>query len=320
MPNPNKSIKTVRKMISSAVLRGADDMVRWSKSRHSAQRVEFFRSFQQPTARRCRRQPEPLAEPSTHEFSSPRLVPRWQQRRSERKLTVSLGRAATAGHPRSASYDSYMPDTSPESRRQLQSLDPAELDQHQLDRLNELLAKILPDNALLRGQVGQRPPPARIARRASRFTVHVQGRIARHARSGGLRRQPDLPARAVRALPPDLRHARPAAGRARHGRGLAVVDRLLALHSRCRRSHARRCRRDGFFVRTVHRLLERTRCDDRPRLPGGSRRRHELRSRGWSCCAPARRPSCFARPAMHCTWPRSRASVKSTSARSRCAC
>ena len=40
-----------------------------------------------------------------------------------------------------------MPDTSPESRRQLQSLDPAELDQHQLDRLNELLAKILPDNA-----------------------------------------------------------------------------------------------------------------------------------------------------------------------------
>ncbi|HEY1598475.1 MAG TPA: AMP-binding protein, partial [Pirellulales bacterium] len=40
-----------------------------------------------------------------------------------------------------------MPDTTPETRRRLESLDPAALDQYQLDRVNELLAKILPDNA-----------------------------------------------------------------------------------------------------------------------------------------------------------------------------
>jgi phenylacetate-CoA ligase len=40
-----------------------------------------------------------------------------------------------------------MPESTPETRRRLESLDPVALDQHQLDRLNELLAKIVPDNA-----------------------------------------------------------------------------------------------------------------------------------------------------------------------------
>jgi phenylacetate-CoA ligase len=40
-----------------------------------------------------------------------------------------------------------MPESTPETRRRLESPDPVALDQHQLDRLNELLAKIVPDNA-----------------------------------------------------------------------------------------------------------------------------------------------------------------------------
>ncbi len=43
-------------------------------------------------------------------------------------------------------YDSDMPSATPEERRRLESLDPAALEQYQLERLNALLAEILPQN------------------------------------------------------------------------------------------------------------------------------------------------------------------------------
>ena len=71
----------------------------------------------------------------------------------------------------------------------------------------------------------------------------------------------------------DVRHARPAARGARHGRRLAVVDRGLAVRARRGRDDAQRSGAVGVFVRAVHRILERVRRDRGPRGAGDSGRR-----------------------------------------------
>ena len=121
-----------------------------------------------------------------------------------------------------------------------------------------------------------KPPQVRWARSMSWPSCPSRSRTNWSARAmpGDLAANLTFPHRALHAVSSNLGHARPAAGGARHGRRLGVVDRLLAVRARRGRSRARRSRVHGVFVRAVRRILERVRRGLRPRLPGRARRRH----------------------------------------------
>ena len=124
--------------------------------------------------------------------------------------------------------------------------------------------EVVPHNRFYAEKLARVGPAAPVARCSSPAALHVQGRAGHRPASRRVRRQPDLSARALRPLSPHVRHARPAAAGARHGRRLAVVDRLLAVRARRGRGRPRGPRGAGLLVRSVHRLLERPRRRSSP--------------------------------------------------------
>src|SRR5437870_4757631 len=87
-----------------------------------------------------------------------------------------------------------------------------------------------PAKPLLCREIRPRQLPASDVAGAARGAAFYVQRRTRHGRSRWrFCGEPDISALALRALSPNIRHAWPAAGRARHGGRLAMVDRLLAV-------------------------------------------------------------------------------------------
>ena len=190
-----------------------------------------------------------------------------------------------------------MPNASPETRRRLESLDPADLAAHQLDRLNALLARNPAGECAFTRPSWPRSD-CRSLRSISSPSCPTRSRknCSAPPGAGGWAANLTWPRERYVRLSPDVGHARPAAGGARHGRRLAMVAGLLEPHPRRRRRDASGCCLLGVFVRPVRRLLERARRRARARLPGGSRRRHEHVWRGWNLLRSTRGDVVFCTP------------------------
>ena len=109
---------------------------------------------------------------------------------------------------------------------------------YQLAAVNDLLANMLPANKFYAGKLaGCRLPLASLDELAD-LPYTFKDELLPAPGSGGFAANSDIRSRALRALSPDVGHARPPAGRARHGRRLAMVDGVLELRAGCGRRNA----------------------------------------------------------------------------------
>ena len=108
---------------------------------------------------------------------------------------------------------------------------------------------------VLHRQVWAGVPAIDDARRIGDAPLHHQAGIVGRC-PGRSAIQPDVSLGTLRTVPPDVGDARPSTHHPRHGRGLAALDRHLAIRSRRGGSHDIGPCLDGFFLRTFHRFLE----------------------------------------------------------------
>jgi len=145
--------------------------------------------------------------------------------------------------------------TTHDDRRRLESLDRADLARLQLERLNSLLARILPQNGFYAAKLaGIHVPLKSLAALQDIPCTSKDELIAPDRRTTS---PPIVPIRSISmSASPHVRHARPSPGGAGHRRRLAMVDRQLAIRAGRGRSHAARSSLLGLFLRALHRLLD----------------------------------------------------------------